>query len=319
MGVDLAVDGGQSGLRMAVARRNGAGLRLERPVDVPGFSWGAGVDPAQAQGDVILRAWRELGAPSPIDTIACGLSGLSADSRPGQELAVALGTRLDARRVLVAGDDVTTHAGALGGHPGVVLAAGTGVVCTGIDASGRLVRVDAWGYLLGDTGGGSWLGREGLRAALDGHDGRHAATKLTARAVDRYGDLRDFVHRLLVSPTLVAEVAAFAREVLACAREGDEVAAAICARAADELCATAAATVRRGFPGAAPGEVPFTWTGSILTATDVVRTPMLAHLAERCPAASPRNPLGGGLDGAALLAVGAAETHLDQTCRWDAP
>lgn len=312
------MDGGQSGLRMAVARRDGASPRLERPVDVPGFSWGAGVDPPRAQGDVILRAWRELGAPAPIDTIACGLSGLSADGEASRELAETLADRLDVRRVLVAGDDVTTHAGALGGSPGVVLAAGTGVVCTGIDPAGRLLRVDAWGYLLGDTGGGSWLGREGMRAALDGHDGRHAATALTARVVDRYGELRDFVHRLLVSPTLVAEVASFAREVLACAREGDEVAAAICARAADELCATAAATVRRSFPDAAPGEVPFTWTGSILTATDTVRAPLLALLAERCPAASPREPLGGGLDGAALLATGAAKAHEKWSRTWTA-
>lgn len=309
MNVDLAADGGQSGLRMAVARRHGQRAVLDRSAGVPGFSWTAGVDEVGAQRDAILRAWQELGNPGPVGTLACGLSALDASAECVGTLLTELADRFGARRVLVAGDDVTTHAGALGGSPGVVLAAGTGVICTSIDAAGRRLQVDGWGYLLGDAGGGSWLGREGLRAALAGADGRHRATRLTDRAVARYGTLRAFAHALLASPTMVADVAAFARDVVACADDGDEVAGALCAQAAAELCATAAATVRRGCPGAAPGSVPFTWTGSILTTTDIVRLPLLAQLAADCPAAAPVESRGGGLDGAALLATGDGTAH----------
>lgn len=319
MVVDLAADGGQSGLKMAVVKPGGsaadggvgAGDGLPELVDVvrvPGFAWTADVDEVRAQADAVERAWRALGSPGPVGTVACGLSGLGRELF--EPLAAAVGGRLGAQRLVVAGDDVTTHAGALGGEPGVVLNAGTGVVCTAVDGADRILRLDAWGYLLGDAGGGSWLGREGLTAALAGADGRHQPTALTDRAIALHGELRAYVHELLRSPTMVADVAAFAPEVLACAREGDETALALARRAADELVATASATVRQGFPGAAPGSVAFTWTGSIVTATDVVRAPLLRGLATACPQAAPQDPLGGGLEGAALLATRRSLPHL---------
>lgn len=319
MVVDLAVDGGQSGMKMAVVRpgegSGGGGVfagerlpELVEQVRVPGFAWGAGVDEVAAQADAVERAWRALGSPGPVGTVACGLSGL------GQELfgplASAVGDRLGARRLVVSGDDLTTHAGALGGAPGVVLNAGTGVICTAVDGD-RVLRVDAWGYLLGDAGGGSWLGREGLTAALAGADGRRPPTALTDLAMARYGELRAFVHEVLRSPTMVADVAAFAQDVLACAGDGDQTALTLTARAAGELVATAAAAVRQGFPDAATGGVPFTWTGSILTTSDLVRGPLLRDLATACPAAAPRDPLGGGLEGAALLATRSSLAHLN--------
>lgn len=319
MGVHLAADGGQSGMRMAVVEDLGDELRLGEPVSVPGFSWAPDVDLAGAQHDAIVRAWRALGSPSPVEALACGLSGLPVPSDGATRLVELLTGTFGARHTAVAGDDLTTHAGALGGRPGVVLAAGTGVICTSVDAAGTPVRVDGLGYLLGDAGGGSWLGREGLRAALAGAEGRHRATELTDRAVARYGELREFVHRVLRSPTMVADVAAFARDVLAAAADGDPVARDLCRGATDELAATVTATVRAGYPDAAPATVPFAWTGSILTGSELVREPLLATLADRCPAVAPQPPAGGGLEGAAALAVGSAPAHLKLTSTNTAP
>ncbi|MGH3095477.1 MAG: N-acetylglucosamine kinase [Streptosporangiales bacterium] len=304
MSVDLAVDGGQSGLRIAVAS-----TPVGTPVAAPGFSWGAGIDPVAVQADAVVSAWQQLGSPGPVGTIACGLSGGPSPGDEAHRLGREVAERTGARRVLVTGDGVTTHAGALGGEAGVVLAAGTGVVCTAIDAAGLWLHVDAWGYLFGDAGGGSWLGQRGLRAAMAASEGRAAPTVLTGMAATRFGELRAFVRRVLAAPTLVAEVASFARDVLAAAADGDETAAALCARAADQLADTACVTVRRGFPGAGAGEVPFTWTGSILLATETVRTRFLKLLAERCPEAGPRAPLGAGIDGAALLATTTGTAH----------
>lgn len=304
MSVDLAVDGGQSGLRIAVAA-----AQMGTPVAAPGFSWGAGIDPVAVQADAIVAAWKQLGSPGPVGTVACGLSGGPSPGDDAYRLAREVAERTGARRVLVTGDGVTTHAGALGGRPGVVLAAGTGVVCTAIGGAGGWLHVDAWGYLFGDAGGGSWLGQRGLRAAMAASEGRAAPTVLTDRALARFGELRAFVRRVLAAPTLVAEVASFARDVLAAAAGGDETAAALCARAADQLACTASVTVRRGFPDAGAAEVPFAWTGSILLATDTVRTRFLELFAERCPQADPRPPVGAGIDGAALLAATTGTAH----------
>ena len=49
-------------------------------------------------------------------------------------------------------DAVTQYAGALGSQPGVVVAAGTGVIALAIGPTGAIVRSDGWGYILGDEG-----------------------------------------------------------------------------------------------------------------------------------------------------------------------
>ena len=58
-------------------------------------------------------------------------------------------------------DAITAHIGALPGFVGVSLTAGTGIACIGSITGRRAVRIDGHGVLLGDDGGGFWIGREG--------------------------------------------------------------------------------------------------------------------------------------------------------------
>src|SRR5699024_4099750 len=65
-----------------------------------------------------------------------------------------------------------------GGVPGASSSLGTGAIAVGWDGEDGWRRVDGWGHLLGDRGGGAWLGMRGLnraRAALDGTDAARAA------------------------------------------------------------------------------------------------------------------------------------------------
>lgn len=135
----------------------------------------------------------------------------------------------------VTSDAVIAHAGALGGEPGVVLIAGTGVVALAIDANGALRTADGWGPWLGDEGGGAWIGAAGLRAALRAHDGRGPSTTLLDAARARFGAPRTWPARL----TGAAALASFAPDVLAA--RGDAAALAIVGAAAEALAATARA------------------------------------------------------------------------------
>ena len=55
---------------------------------------------------------------------------------------------------------------------------------TGEDAAGRAARSGGWGYLLGDEGGGFWIGRAALSAVVRQFDGRGPATLLTEMVLD---------------------------------------------------------------------------------------------------------------------------------------
>ena len=102
-----------------------------------------------------------------------GLPGLVSDLAPlHQALAGALGVR----RTVVASDAVTALVGAHGLRPGVVIAAGTGVIALGTDFAATWRRVDGWAHLLGDDGGGAWIGMRGLRAGMRAYDRRRGGS-----------------------------------------------------------------------------------------------------------------------------------------------
>ena len=197
-------------------------------------------------------------------------------------------------------DAVTSYVGAIGFEPGAVVAAGTGVIALAGDRDGNLARSDGWGYILGDDGGGFYIGRRGLASALRAHDGRGGSQALLQRAMHEFGEpesLRDLVYS---SPNPAGEVARFAREVAEAAREGDSVAEEIWAIAAREVAQTATAALGRVFAPDAPVNV--SWTGNLFEARDLMLQPFQQQVAAMWPKASLLSPRGTALSGAELLA-----------------
>lgn len=106
-----------------------------------------------------------------------GLAGVRREA--DQELMNAfLGEICDVPFILET-DVVAAHAGAFAGEPGIVVSAGTGAITLGADEFGEQFYADGWGPLLGDEGGGYWIGVEALRAVCRALDGRSHPTQLT--------------------------------------------------------------------------------------------------------------------------------------------
>lgn len=295
-GATVAVDGGQSGLRLRVADAGGV-----RTAEVPGFAYAVDSDPAAVVGELLRHAVAalpsEIGSPrGGVRRAALGLTGAYDDPAALAELARLTAELTGATEVRIAHDSVTAHLGAFGGEPGVVVAAGTGTVALAIPAVGEARRVDGWGYLLGDGGGGFAVGRAALRAACAAADGRGPSTALLDVVGRRFGELRSLPATLYRSPTMVADVAALTADVAESARAGDQVARAIWERAVDDLVATAVAAAH-GQPGG-----PLCGVGGMFAVTDLVAEPWARGLADRLPGCRVVPPAGSGLDGAELLA-----------------
>lgn len=268
--------------------------------------------------EAMAAAVRGLDVPAPrVDVISVGLAGFAqladqpadqpADpgAGPGADrLAAAVLAHPDldvgARRVALASDMTTSHAGALAGRPGVVVAAGTGAVTLCVDASGRHHVVDGWGYLLGDAGSGYAVGRAGLDSALRAHDGRGGSAALLTLGRDRFGDPDTWPSVVHGSPNPAGTVAAFARDVLTAAEQGDETSRVLWGRAGEALADAVGAAVRRT-PGTV--EVEVATTGGLLDAGELVREPFRRALAERMPRARLVPRAGDAHDGAFLLAT----------------
>ncbi|MFN8622223.1 MAG: BadF/BadG/BcrA/BcrD ATPase family protein [Chloroflexota bacterium] len=296
----LAVDGGQSAIRLRHAPSGAA-------AEVAGVSRQEG-DVVAAVARAVVQGWRAIGSPA-AERVVLGLTTAPADPADQERLCTEVGAALDATEVWLADDAVTTHAGALpdDGGWGVSVTAGTGVACLAMPpAAGAPRIIGGHGFLLGDEGGGFWIGREGLRAALRAHDGRGPATPaLDAAARARFGDLDDLPARLHAAPRPVNDLALFAPDVLAAADAGDPVAHGIADAAADELALlirAGAAYVAAGPP--ATRAVPVALGGRLLAGRSSLRRRLDTRLAaDPVPGTEPRDAAGTPLDGAMRLGL----------------
>ncbi|RDI69134.1 N-acetylglucosamine kinase [Nocardia pseudobrasiliensis] len=292
----LAVDLGKTNCRSSL-RVDGNEVRTTKSAGSRGL---ADIDGGPAAYRAIVRIIDETTYPTPPFAVSIGAAGAWSAPNAATELADRLVELDSVAAVAVTSDAVTAHVGALGGNPGVVLTVGTGVVATAVDGGGELVRVDGWGPLLGDEGGGAWIGLAGLRAALRSFDGRGPDTELAGEAIEEYGiplsDLPYYLGRHDNPPLLTARFA----PVVAAAAETDSVAAAIMSEAARALAATVLSAAERS---GLRSPVPCAIIGGLINLGAPLLDPLDAAIAHRVER---RDPLGGSIDGAALLAVDTA-------------
>ncbi|MFJ8717169.1 N-acetylglucosamine kinase [Streptomyces violaceus] len=308
----LAVDSGGSGLRAVVGTaERGPLARRESPEPVR--TGDRGIDPEHFMAHLmpLVRAMTAEAGPVRLTTVVVGAAGLaSLGDALRAELPGALTRELGVRRVALAADAVTAYVGALGPRPGAVVAGGTGLIAIGTDLTGWR-RADGWGHLLGDCGGGAWIGRAGLEAALRAHDGREGGSaRLLTSAEEVFGPVAGLPGRLYPRPDRPAVLASFAPHVAVCA-ERDPVAADILRLAARHMADSAAAVCPSG------GEPRVAVTGGLFKLGDPLLGPVDQELAQRLPHArrvpAEGDPLRGSVRLATELSTGPLTLPGDET------
>lgn len=292
----LLVDGGQSGCRVVYVEDgewvgSGDGIGVSRQVR----------ERSEGLSAALEHALAELSPrPEAVDVVAAGLTGFDDSPEAAGTIATSIRSLVRAGRVILTNDAVTSYLGAIGPVPGAIVAAGTGVIALVGDTGRGFARSDGWGYMLGDDGGGYYIGRRGLASALRAWDGRGGSEVLKHKAKRGIGSPVEIKRYVYESPNPVSRVAEFAVRVAEAAREGDPIAAGIWADAATELSSTADAALLQLFePGST---VTVSWTGSLFKAEDLLLNPFKYHLLEAWPSARLLPPVGGALRGAELLA-----------------
>ncbi|WP_349344998.1 N-acetylglucosamine kinase [Streptomyces rapamycinicus] len=198
-------------------------------------------------------------------------------------------------------------ASSTGGVPGTDAASSTDTIAPGGDtrwAATGWRRADGWGHLLGDCGGGAWIGRAGLEAAMRAYDGRAGGSKpLLARLEAVFGPATGLPGKLYPRPDRPAVLASFAPEVGRCAAE-DPIAEAILRTAARHVAEAAEAVC----PRLESSEVAL--TGGLFRMGAPLLTPVRAELAARLPGVRVAEAAGDPLDGALCVAAALAADEL---------
>ncbi|WP_033224747.1 MULTISPECIES: N-acetylglucosamine kinase [unclassified Streptomyces] len=302
----LGVDSGGSGLRAVLARADGSVAAGPFASGEPVRTGERGIDAGHLLAQLVpavRRLLAEAGADAPA-AVAVGAAGMATlGDGLRAELPAALERELGVSRLALAADAVTAYTGALGARPGAVVAAGTGLIAVGTDLSGWR-RADGWGHLLGDCGGGAWIGRAGLEAALRAHDGRPGGSAvLLRRAEEVFGPVAGLPGRLYPRTDRAAVLASFAPEVAA--RAGDDpVAAGVLRDAARHLAESAAAVCPPS------GQPRLAVTGGLLKLGEALTVPLAEELSRCLPHARRVPAEGDPLHGAVRIACDLAAGSL---------
>ncbi len=226
-----------------------------------------------------------------IDAAEVGLAGVRrADLRERMHetlLGLVLGTI-----EVVTDADIALY-GATNGAPGLVLIAGTGSICCGLNARGKRTCAGGWGPLAGDEGGGSWLARRALQAVAHAADGRGPATTLGKAACSYFNiAVAEDLSLALYAPSMTNEhIAGFGRYVIAAARKRDAVAKTLITEAGRELGRAAVAVIRKLNMRAESFQVAY--VGGVFRADELILAPLrevINDVAPRAYLAPPQLP-----------------------------
>src|SRR5829696_5830212 len=281
----LGVDGGGSKTRAVVA--DAAGAVLGEGLAGPSNPLRVGVGEA-------VGAIREA-----VDK-ACALAGVRrADIRERMRAAVA---ELGVKTVEVVTDAHIALYGATEGKPGLVIIAGTGSVCCGINARGRRACAGGWGPLVGDEGSGSWLARRALQAVARATDGRGRRTALVEAACDYFNvSAAEDLSTAVYAPNVTnSRIAGFGGRVVAAAKRRDAVAREIVEEAGRELALAAAAVIRKLKMERERFQVAY--VGGVFAAGALILDPLAEELARAAPRAFIAPPVLAPAEAAARMA-----------------
>lgn len=107
----------------------------------------------------------------------------------------------------------------------IIIIAGTGSNCSGINHSGEEAGSNGWDYILSDEGSGYEVSVKALRAIMRAYDGRSEKTMLSGAVLGELGldNETDIVSWIYGEPFSKERIGRFAKQVCKCAYGGDGI------------------------------------------------------------------------------------------------
>jgi N-acetylglucosamine kinase-like BadF-type ATPase len=246
--------------------------------------------------------------------VSAGFAGVDFDGAGAPAMEESL-RDLGFENLVINGDMVIAHAGALQLRPGVIALAGTGSVVLGIGTNDERIKVGGWGPIYGDEGSAYRIGEMSLRAAARAYDGRGPATALQDALLSalNLNEFRETVSRVYVEGMEPREIAALSRVAYEVAEAGDEVARSLFLRAGDELAESVEAAIRQLKWGA--HDVMVSYQGSVIESCPLLRERFIEQVRRSVPNAAVVSPEFEPVIGAYLLGCQALDWKVDEGVR----
>ena len=303
----VGVEGGGTKTNVAIADESGK--ILCRAVSGPSNFLIIGIEKASENIiDGINICLKELNIDkSALFAIMLGLTGAGRAFEQNsmkygfKSFSAVLGFRFE--HVVVDSDARISLEAAFPNKAGMVLIAGTGSIMFGKDDEGNTFRVGGWGRIIGDEGSGFFLGKLALRAVAQTIDGRGEKTLLTEMFAELYklSSLETIIKSIYTDNF---DIASLAVTVFEAAEKGDKIAISILDKTVDALCLHIKTMVEKiKFKDS----LGLSFTGSILTNDNYVRTNVLQVLKDKYPFLVLNEAQSDPLEGAIIMAINATK------------
>ena len=257
----VGVDGGGTKTRAILADERG-----EKIAEAIGAGSAVRHGEAEKSAGIIAGVVRdvieEAEKSGPAKVLLVGVAGVGRESER-QALHEALVAQEIADEVIVEPDFAIALADAFGDGPGVLLIAGTGSSAFARGPTGATARCGGWGPVIGDEGGGGWIGRRALSVVAAAADGREPETALTG-AILTAAEISETVELIAWAANATpGKLATLAPAVLQVADTGDLRANSIVSMAVEELALHVRALARQLFTDER-ASVPVALSGGLL-------------------------------------------------------
>ncbi|MBO9600764.1 MAG: ATPase [Cohnella sp.] len=198
------------------------------------------------------------------------------------------------------GDQETALYGAQNAMQGIILIAGTGSICFGVNAKGEQHRAGGFGHLIDDEGSGYQIGRDLLSLLVQVEDGRVTDTIVPGLVYEQLGlrTVKEIVGFVYDRHTTKKEIAKLAPIMTTACDRGDAKALELAERSAIGLFKLAVPVIER----LKLHESPIAIAGSVLLKSRFVKEALERKLAHSYPHTKLILPIKDASYGAVLLA-----------------
>jgi N-acetylglucosamine kinase-like BadF-type ATPase len=229
MGYILGIDGGATKTKAVIASLEGK-ILAESISGASSFKSVGKTKAAENLNQAIFTAAEKLGMGDiSFKSAGFGFAGLNVDEDfkvyKGIVFNEKLKVRINQEKVFICNDTrIGLEAGSSAKNK-IIIIAGTGSNCFGINETGQQAGCTGWDYILADEGSGYEVSVKALRAVMRAYDGRGEKTILSQAVLDDLGidNEEDIVGWTYGEAFSKERLGRFARIVCDCAGRGDVI------------------------------------------------------------------------------------------------
>jgi N-acetylglucosamine kinase-like BadF-type ATPase len=304
----LGVDGGGSKTTVQIADINGK--VIAQAVSGASSYKSVGLNKAIENLNIaVFNAIKNLKASEGVYFISScfGFAGNDAeeDSKTYKEIVFnkKLSSHLDPKRVIICND---TRIGIEVGSENknkIIVIAGTGANCFGINEDGEQVRASGWDYILADEGSGYEVGLKALKAIMKAYDGRGGKTLLSRTILEELNlkKVLDLVRWAYDEPFSKVKIGALAKTVCMTAQMGDKISIDILSEEAEEAVISIITVANKlGFKNK---DFDLIFVGGLFKCERYFKSVLIKRLKDNFPKINYMPPIRNPVEGAIKLAI----------------